>query len=113
MADQPMEQQKPLLSEEVLKVIHGRVDQGDKREKYQESLGRWWKDYSARKNDEEDMVADSLLYDERCHLPRTTPGPKPAPEPEVTAAAQPQTPPREQQDDEQQQQQQQPVQMEQ
>ena len=41
MADQPMEQQKPVLSEEMLKVIHGRVDQGDKREKYQESLGRY------------------------------------------------------------------------
>jgi len=48
---------------------------------------RWWKDYSHRKNDEEDMVADSLLYDERCHLPRTTPGPKPQPEPEVVTAA--------------------------
>lgn len=31
------------------------------------------------------MVANTLLYDERCHLPRTTPGPKPEPEPEVTA----------------------------
>jgi heterodisulfide reductase subunit C len=40
MADQAMEQQKPVLSEEMLKVIHGRVDQGDKREKYQESLQR-------------------------------------------------------------------------
>ena len=48
---------------------------------------RWWKNYSHRKNDEDDMVADSLLYDERCHLPRTTPGPKPVPEPEVGAAA--------------------------
>jgi hypothetical protein len=70
-------------------------------------LCRWWKGYSARKNDEEDMVADSLLYDERCHLPRTTPGPKPLPEPEVTAAAQPQTPPLEQLEEQQQQQQQQ------
>lgn len=48
---------------------------------------RWWKDYSHRKNDEDDMVADSLLYDERCHLPRTTAGPRPQPEPEITAAA--------------------------
>lgn len=48
---------------------------------------RWWRDYSHRKNDEEDMVADSLLYDERCHLPRTTAGPKQQPEPEVAAAA--------------------------
>jgi hypothetical protein len=46
----------------------------------------WWKEYSHRKNHEEDdMVANTLLYDERCHLPRTTPGPKPEPEPEVTA----------------------------
>jgi hypothetical protein len=37
----------------------------------------WWKEYSHRKNDQEDdMVADSLLYDERCHLPRTAPGPR-------------------------------------
>lgn len=48
---------------------------------------RWWKDYSHRKNDEEDMVADSLLYDERCHLPRTTAGPKQQPEPEVSSTA--------------------------
>jgi hypothetical protein len=40
MANQPMQQQKPGLSEEMLKIIHGRVDQGDKREKYQESLQR-------------------------------------------------------------------------
>lgn len=33
------------------------------------------------------MVADSLLYDERCHLPRTTAGPKPQPEPEIAVAA--------------------------
>jgi hypothetical protein len=37
-------------------------------------LCSWWGDYSHRKNEEEDMVADSLLYDERCHLPRTTAG---------------------------------------
>ncbi|KAF6263103.1 hypothetical protein COO60DRAFT_1491788 [Scenedesmus sp. NREL 46B-D3] len=97
MADQLMGQQKPVLSEEMLKIIHGHGDQGEKKEQYQESLQRWWKNYSARKNDEEDMVADSLLYDERCHLPRTTPGPKPLPEPEVTAATQPHTPPMEQQ----------------
>lgn len=58
---------------------------------------RWWKDYSHRKNDEEDMVADSLLYDERCHLPRTTAGPKQDLEPEVTAAPSPVTPPQEEQ----------------
>eukprot|EP00879_Flechtneria_rotunda_P003110 GHRR01003331.1.p5 GENE.GHRR01003331.1~~GHRR01003331.1.p5 ORF type:complete len:106 (+),score=46.68 GHRR01003331.1:183-500(+) len=77
---------KPGLSEEMLKVIHGHVDHEEKKDSYQGSLQKWWKNYSHRKNDEEDMVADSLLYDERCHLPRTTPGPKPQPEPEVTAA---------------------------
>ena len=36
----------------------------------------WWKEYASRKNDEEEEhVADSLLYDERCHLPRTIPPP--------------------------------------
>eukprot|EP00955_Chlamydomonas_euryale_P113563 366226-Chlamydomonas_euryale.AAC.22 len=36
----------------------------------------WWKEYAARKNDEEEEhVADSLLYDERCHLPRMVPAP--------------------------------------
>jgi hypothetical protein len=38
--------------------------------------GRWWEEYSDRKNDEEDEhVADSLLYD-RNHLPRTAPPPE-------------------------------------
>lgn len=33
---------------------------------------RWWGEYASRKNDEEEEhVADSLLYDERKHLPRT------------------------------------------
>eukprot|EP00882_Tetradesmus_deserticola_P009160 GHRQ01009662.1.p3 GENE.GHRQ01009662.1~~GHRQ01009662.1.p3 ORF type:complete len:105 (+),score=36.87 GHRQ01009662.1:208-522(+) len=99
-----MEQEKPVLSEEMLRIIHGHGDQSDKREKYQESLHSWWKHYSARKNDEEDMVADSLLYDERCHLPRTTPGPKPLAEPEVTAATGLHTPPLNQQQAEEQQQ---------
>jgi len=36
----------------------------------------WWHEYTERKNDEGDMVADSLLYDERCHLPRTAAGPR-------------------------------------
>ena len=35
----------------------------------------WWSDYAARKNDEEEEhVADSLLYD-RNHLPRSAPAP--------------------------------------
>jgi hypothetical protein len=36
---------------------------------------RWWTEYADRKNDEEDEhVADSLLYD-RSHLPRSAPAP--------------------------------------
>ena len=46
-----------------------------KKQRYDESLATWWKTYSERKNDEdEEHVADSLLYDYR-HLPRTTPAP--------------------------------------
>ena len=38
-------------------------------------LHSWWSDYAARKNDEEEEhVADSLLYD-RNHLPRSAPAP--------------------------------------
>lgn len=41
-----------------------------------------WKEYAARKNDEEEEhVADTLLYDERCHLPRSAPRPDVVPEP--------------------------------
>lgn len=37
---------------------------------------RWWKEYADRKADEEDEhVADSLLYD-RNHLPRAAPPPE-------------------------------------
>ena len=40
------------------------------------AMRRWWKEYSDRKNDEEDEhVADSLLYD-RSHLPRAAPPPE-------------------------------------
>lgn len=46
-----------------------------KSEAYDASLRSWWRTYSERKNDEdEEHVADSLLYDYR-HLPRTTPAP--------------------------------------
>eukprot|EP00877_Chromochloris_zofingiensis_P013426 jgi/Chrzof1/8337/Cz03g06200.t1 len=64
------------LSEDMLRVIRGEVGPEEKKGAYNQSLHKWWKEYSHRKNDEDDMVADSLLYDERCHLPRTTPGPK-------------------------------------
>ncbi|GMH38485.1 hypothetical protein BSKO_06369 [Bryopsis sp. KO-2023] len=56
--------------DEVMRAIYGTTE--NKKEAYDASLQRWWKEYSARKNDEEEEhVADSLLYDERCHLPRT------------------------------------------
>lgn len=83
----------PVLSDELRRIIHGQVDKETKRAALQQSLQNWWGDYSHRKNEEEDMVADSLLYDERCHLPRTTAGPRREPEPEVTAAPPPPTPP--------------------
>lgn len=60
----------------VLEAIYGKTDETSKREEYDKSLGNWWKEYASRKNDEEEEhVADSLLYDERCHLPRTAPRP--------------------------------------
>jgi len=53
----------------------GADDAREKKERYDESLKSWWRTYSERKNDEEEEhVADSLLYDYR-HLPRTTPAP--------------------------------------
>jgi hypothetical protein len=65
---------KGVLSEEMLKIINGEVP--DKEKQYNASLHRWWQEYASRKNDEEhEHVADSLLYDERCHLPRTVPAP--------------------------------------
>jgi len=52
-----------------------RTKDEEKKQRYDDSLAQWWKTYSERKNDEEEEhVADSLLYDYR-HLPRTTPGP--------------------------------------
>ena len=38
-------------------------------------MAKWWQEYAARKNSEdEEHVCDSLLYD-FSHLPRTTPAP--------------------------------------
>lgn len=68
----------PGLSEKMRRIIRGEATEEEKAKAYDGSLQRWWKEYAGRKNEEEDMVADSLLYDERCHLPRTTAGPKPA-----------------------------------
>lgn len=60
----------------VIDAIYGKHTLQGKKEKYDRSLGNWWKEYASRKNDEEEeQVADSLLYDERCHLPRSAPRP--------------------------------------
>ncbi|GBF88335.1 hypothetical protein Rsub_01047 [Raphidocelis subcapitata] len=79
------------LSEAMRRAIHGEVTPQEKDAQLKGSLQRWWKEYAGRKNEEEDMVADSLMYDERCHLPRTTAGPRfddePAQPAQHTAAA--------------------------
>lgn len=68
------------LPQDVLDAIHGRQTLEDKKAQYDTSLGHWWGEYAARKNDEEEEhVADSLLYDERCHLPRSAPRPEVVP----------------------------------
>ena len=58
------------------RAVVEKADDGTRKgEAYDESLRSWWRTYSERKNDEEEEhVADSLLYDYR-HLPRTTPAP--------------------------------------
>lgn len=69
----------------VLEAIYGKKDSSAKKEEYDKSLGNWWKEYAGRKNDEEEEhVADSLLYDERCHLPRTVSRPDVVPRKPVT-----------------------------
>lgn len=62
-----------LLPESVLRLVRGEATGEEKAAHYDSSLRRWWGEYAARKNDEEhEHVADSLMYDERLHLPRTT-----------------------------------------
>jgi hypothetical protein len=69
-------EQSSSLPKAVLDAIHGRQAPEEKKAQYDQSLGNWWSEYAARKNDEEEEhVADSLLYDERCHLPRSAPRP--------------------------------------
>lgn len=64
------------LPDHILRQIRGELTEEEKHKQLDKSLGSWWKEYAARKNDEEaEHVADSLLYDERCHLPRTAPPP--------------------------------------
>ncbi|PNH05889.1 hypothetical protein TSOC_007805 [Tetrabaena socialis] len=65
-----------MLPEHILRQIRGEMTPEEKEAQMDKSLSSWWKEYAARKNDEEhEHVADSLLYDERCHLPRTVPPP--------------------------------------
>jgi hypothetical protein len=60
----------------VMEAIYGDSDPDKKGAAYDASLANWWKEYASRKNDEEEEhVADSLMYDERCHLPRMAPRP--------------------------------------
>lgn len=75
-------EKKSTLPKAVLDAIHGKQTPEDKKAQYDKSLGHWWGEYAARKNDEEEEhVADSLLYDERCHLPRSAPRPDVVPSP--------------------------------
>lgn len=80
MAAQAPDAQKSSCSQAVLDAIYGNKSAEEKKADYDRSLGSWWKEYAARKNDEEEEhVADSLLYDERCHLPRSAPRPEVVP----------------------------------
>ena len=73
MDQQALGSGKTNCSPAVLEAIYGKKDVDAKLKEYNTSLGNWWNEYAARKNDEdEEHVADSLLYDERCHLPRTS-----------------------------------------
>jgi hypothetical protein len=78
----PAHAKQSTCSAAVLEAIYGKSDAAAKTKAYDASLGNWWHEYASRKNDEEEEhVADSLLYDERCHLPRM------APKPDVVVAA--------------------------
>eukprot|EP00965_Chrysotila_dentata_P258947 6213403-Pleurochrysis_carterae.AAC.1 len=76
------------LPEHIRRAIYGEQSPEEKRAAYEAGLSHWWKEYAARKNDEdEEHVADSLLYDERCHLPRSAPRPDVVPESQERDAA--------------------------
>lgn len=64
------------LPDYIRRAIYGEMSIEEKRAECDKSMNNWWREYAARKNDEEEEhVADTLLYDERCHLPRTVPRP--------------------------------------
>ena len=70
----------PAVPAHIMRAIYGEQTVEEKRAAYNKSIGNWWSEYAARKNDEEEEhVADTLLYDERCHLPRTAPRPDEVP----------------------------------
>lgn len=65
-----------VLPDYVLRAINGTLTSEEKHKDYDTSLQAWWQEYASRKNnEEEEHVSDSLLYDERCHLPRSIPAP--------------------------------------
>lgn len=73
------------IPENVRRAIYGEMSLEEKRAEVDKSTNNWWREYAARKNDEEEEhVADTLLYDERCHLPRTVPRPDVVPDDFVT-----------------------------
>ena len=45
------------------------------RRRSAERRARWWATYAERKDDEGEDLADSLMYGDKCHLPRTAPAP--------------------------------------
>jgi len=53
-----------------MRAIYGERSDGEKKAALDDSLARWWANYSERKEDADDQVADTLLYGDRCHLPR-------------------------------------------
>ena len=64
------------LPDFVRRAIYGEITLEEKRAALDTSTRNWWREYAARKNDEEEEhVADTLLYDERCNLPRMAPRP--------------------------------------
>ena len=72
----PANADAPALPAHILRAIYGEQTLEEKRAAYNKSICNWWTEYAARKNDEEEEhVADTLLYDERCHLPRIAPRP--------------------------------------
>tara|TARA_B100000524_G_scaffold343958_2_gene240632 strand:+ start:181 stop:681 length:501 start_codon:yes stop_codon:yes gene_type:complete len=82
---------RPNLPPEILRAIYGEQTLEEKRSACDRSINNWWQEYAARKNDEEeDHVADTLLYDERCHLPRTVPRPDVVPDPHARSSPPPQ-----------------------